>query len=289
MAERLSEIEGRHASVEDLGTVTDAMRSLAAVRLQQALAMLGGTRTYASVIADALAQAVELPGDAAAGWPAAGRGQPAILLFAPEHGFVGAFAERLVEAALAAPADHALWVVGSRAAALLEEHGRPAAWSLPMATHTDGVTDTGDRVAAALYRAAAENRLGRVELIYGRTTAGAPPELVREALLPLALDRLRPVGRAVPPLTNLPPAALVGSLLDEYVFALLAHAAMESFAAENAARLAVMMTVRHNIETTLDELATEMRTLRQEQITTELIELVAGADLARLPARKRVG
>jgi len=287
MAERLGEVEARRASVAELGTVTDAMRSLAAVRLQQASSMLGGTRTYADVVAGALAQAVALSAAAPGRWPANGRGHTALVLFAPEHGFVGAFAERLVDVALAAPADRALWVVGSRGAALLEEHGREVAWSLPMATHTDAVTVMVRRVADALYHAAAEDRLGAVELLYGRTTAGAPPELVREMLLPLDLTRFRPAGGAVPPLTNLPPGQLVARLVDEYMFALLAHAAMESFAAENAARLSVMMAARQNIADTLEELTGIVRRLRQEQITTELIELATGAEALHTPTGTR--
>lgn len=280
MTERLAEVEARRGSVADLGTVTDAMRSLATVRLQQALGMLGGTRAYAAVIADALARVVALAEEAPARWPARnGRGRAAIVLFAPEHGFVGAFAERLVDTALAAPPGHALWVVGSRAASLLEERRRPAVWTLPMAAHTDAVITTGRRVAEALYRAAAADDLGSVELVYGRTAAGAPPEIRREALLPLGLARLGSGGRTAPPLTNMPPDALIGPMVDEYMFARLAHAAMESFAAENAARLSVMMTVRHNIEATLDELTGVVRRLRQDEITTELIELVTSGSL----------
>lgn len=277
MSERLADVEARRASVQELEVVTDVMRSLAAMRLQQALGTLAGTSTYAEVIAGALAQAAALLDDAPVQWPVNGHdGRSALVLFAPEHGFVGAFAERLVEAALAAPEDCALWVVGLGGAALLEERGRPAAWSTAMATSTDAVTGTARRIAEALYRAAAEGRLGRVELLYGRTEGGAPPEPVRRPLLPLGLpgDGARPV----PPLINMPPRELIARLVDEYVFALLADAAMESFAAENAARLSTMMTARHNIETTLDGLTATARHLRQEQVTNELIELVSGAE-----------
>ncbi|WP_372394534.1 FoF1 ATP synthase subunit gamma [Azospirillum sp. HJ39] len=279
MTDRLPEVEARRASVQELGSVTDVMRSLAAMRLQQALAALAGTRAYAGVVAGALAQAVSLQDDAPARWPQNGHGggqADVLLLFAPEHGFVGAFAERLVDAALAAPPGCLLWVAGQRGAALLEERGRPPVWTTAMATHTDAVTATALRIAEALYGAAAQGRLGRVELLYGRTGAGAPPEPVRRPLLPLDLPRARP--HPLPPLTNMPPRDLIARLVDEYVFALLADAAMESFAAENAARLSTMMTARHNIEATLDELTATARHLRQEQVTTELIELVSGAE-----------
>ncbi|MBP2306753.1 ATPase [Azospirillum melinis] len=277
MSERLADVEARRASVQELEAVTDVMRSLAAMRLQQALGTLAGTRAYAEVIAGALAQAAALLDDVPVQWPADGHdGRSARVLFAPEHGFVGAFAERLVEAALAAPDGCALWVVGQRGAALLEERGCPPDWSTAMATNTDAVTATARRIAEALYRAAAEGRLVRVELLYGRTEGGAAPEPVRRPLLPLGFPR--DGARPVPPLINMPPRDLIARLVDEYVFALLADAAMESFAAENAARLSTMMTARHNIETTLDGLTATARHLRQEQVTNELIELVSGAE-----------
>ncbi|HEY0836216.1 MAG TPA: F0F1 ATP synthase subunit gamma, partial [Azospirillum sp.] len=121
-----------------------------------------------------------------------------------------------------------------------------------------------------------------VTVLYGRSAQGGAPEVVREALLPLDLARVGANGHAVPPLTNLPPADLVSRMVDEYLFAVLAHAAMESFAAENAARLSVMMAARQNIDSTLDELTGVVRRLRQEQITTELIELATGAEALRV-------
>lgn len=293
MTERLTEVEARRASVQDLSAVTDAMRALAGVWLQQALGLLGGARAYAAVIERALGQALALTDAGTGGRPLNGgkngEGRPVLLLFAPEHGFVGAFAERLVEAALAAPKDHALWVVGSRGAALLEERGRPAVWASPMATRADGVPATARDAADALYKAAAAHRVGPVSLLFGQTVGGAPPEIRRETLLPLDPARFpQPTPGGSPPLTNLPPAALVNRLIDEYVFARLAGAAMESFAAENAARLAVMLTVQSNIEATLEDLTGVTRRLRQEDVTSELIELATGAE-ALGGARRRPG
>ena len=281
MAGRLSDAESRRASIAELGTVTDAMRSLAAVRLQQATSMLDGARTYAAVIAGALARAIPLLGDAAVRWPAEERGNAAVLLFAPEHGFVGTFADRLAEEALARPGFRALWVVGSRGTALLADGGRAPVWSTAMATHTDAVTATVHRVAEALYRAAADGQLDRMDIVYGRAEPGALPVVVREPLLPLDFTQFRIANRGEPPLTNLPPPQLVTRLVDEYVFALLEQSALESFAAENAARLAVMMAAHRNVESTLEDLTGEIRRLRQEQITTELIELASGTEALR--------
>lgn len=66
-------------------------------------------------------------------------------------------------------------------------------------------------------------------------------------------------------------------LAEEYVFAQFAHAAVEGYAAENTARLSVMVTARENIDEKLDELRGIERRLRQEEITLEVLELAGGS------------
>jgi F-type H+-transporting ATPase subunit gamma len=62
------------------------------------------------------------------------------------------------------------------------------------------------------------------------------------------------------------------------VIALLTEAAIESFASENAARFSAMDSAHDNVSKKLDRLQEEMRQARQSEITTELIDLVTGAE-----------
>jgi F-type H+-transporting ATPase subunit gamma len=87
------------------------------------------------------------------------------------------------------------------------------------------------------------------------------------------------------PLHNLPPALLLESLLAEYVFALLTEAAVESIASENATRFLAMESAHDNVTRKLDSLRQEARAARQDEITTELLDLVTGAEaLSTSPA-----
>jgi F-type H+-transporting ATPase subunit gamma len=56
---------------------------------------------------------------------------------------------------------------------------------------------------------------------------------------------------------------------------------MESFASENGARLAVMQSARDKLDERLTDFQSLERRLRQEQITSELLELVTGTAAAR--------
>jgi F-type H+-transporting ATPase subunit gamma len=51
---------------------------------------------------------------------------------------------------------------------------------------------------------------------------------------------------------------------------------MLSFAAENEARMTAMIAARGNVARKLDEVVGSCRRLRQEEITSEIIELSAG-------------
>ena len=74
---------------------------------------------------------------------------------------------------------------------------------------------------------------------------------------------------------------LFDKVVEEFVFTRLMHAAMESFASENAARLTAMEAAHDNIESKLEGLTQQARQQRQEEITTELLDVVIGATAAR--------
>lgn len=63
----------------------------------------------------------------------------------------------------------------------------------------------------------------------------------------------------------------------EYVFALLTEAVVESIASENAARLSAMESAHDNVSKKLTSLPQDAQQVRQSEITTELLELVAAA------------
>jgi len=53
---------------------------------------------------------------------------------------------------------------------------------------------------------------------------------------------------------------------------------MESFASENAARLHAMESARHHIDDKLRALHDDANRLRQDEITSELLDVITGAE-----------
>jgi F-type H+-transporting ATPase subunit gamma len=261
----------------ELLDIVGAMRSLAGMRMQEAQRTLPGIRRYTESVVSGIADTLLLMEE-----PAPQRHAPretlALVLCTAEHGFVGGFNERLVEAAQAmlGPSD-ALFVLGSRGAALTLEWERPATWVHPMATRCAAAPGTVQRLSAELYGRIAQGEIARVDVVYACYRQGGASSIERRLLLPLDMASLQAKQARQPPLHNLNPVALHERLMAEYVFAILTEAAVESIASENAARLVAMESAHENVSRKLETLRRDASQARQSEITTELLELVAAA------------
>jgi F-type H+-transporting ATPase subunit gamma len=278
---QLAEIEAHVASMGALLDIVGAMRSLASMRLQEAHRSLPGVARYAETMAGAIGAALLLLTERASA-PLSAPGRRALVLCTAEHGFVGGFNQRILDAADAMidPAD-ALFLLGSRGAALAQQRGRGTVWADPMATRPASVPETIRRLTAELYRAMADGEVTRVEVIFARHRQGSPLAIERRLLFPLDLTAFAVTRPRLPPVHNLPPEVLLEKLIADYVFALLTEAAFESLASENAARFAAMASAHDNVSQKLDQLRQDARQARQSEITTELLDLVTGAEALR--------
>jgi F-type H+-transporting ATPase subunit gamma len=283
---RLAEIQARIASMEELLRIVGAMRALASMRMQEAMRALASVRRYSAIMATALGDALILAPERQAAPRGAQRERRALVLCASEHGFVGGFNERLLSAVERdlGPAD-ALFILGTRGSMLAEGRGRHALWACPMATRLASVPETIRRLTSELYRLIASGAVTRAHVAFARCERTAAPTIERRQLFPLELaPPAQPRGR-LPPLHTLAPEALLERLIAEYLFAALTEAATESVASENVARFGAMESASDNVSKKLGELRQQGRQARQEEVTTELLDLVTGAEAA--PAASR--
>lgn len=270
MTEDLATVRARIRGVRQLDAVIGAMRGIAAAHAQQSRALLPGVRAYAEVIAQAIAQALRLSDDDAR--RGIGHGRVARIIFCAEQGFVGGFAEHvLAEAAVRAPAD--VFLLGSRGSLLAPVYGIKPVWQAAMATQPAGIAGLCIRVAEALYERIAARQVGAVEVVFPAWSGAAGIDVICRSLLPLDATHFAIVRTGMPPLISLPPAVLLASLAEEYVFASLCEAAMHAFVAENEARAAAMVRARTKVQDMLAALDLTEHRVRQEAITAELVEL----------------
>ena len=280
MTGQLQGLETRTEGVRQLGAVVGAMRGVAAARLQQARSVMEGIGPIPGWIDSALADAMALLPDMRQPIPTAG-GRLAVVLFTAEHGFVGNLAERVLQAAEAdREAGSLVFGLGSRGVGLARARAWSFAWDSPLPAQVGAVSEVAHRVAQRLYGVFTTGAATRVDVVFPRAGVSGEVIVERRRLLPPDLARFRR-SRPAAPMSYIDPARLLELLVGEYFFAELAHAAAEAFAAENAARLATMQRAHANISQRLEILAGEERHVRQEAITAELLDLMAGTLVAQ--------
>jgi F-type H+-transporting ATPase subunit gamma len=280
MTERLSDISARIEGIRQLGAVVNAMRGIAAARAQQARSQLVAVDSYSATIALAIGRTLA-QAPAALSASAVRSTRPAVVLFCAEQGFAGAFSERVLDAVRADLSDSELFLVGTRGRAVAAEKGVVVGWNSPMPSNSLGIPKLADRISDALYTRIATGEIDRLDAVFSRWQPGHGNHIERCRLFPLDMSGFPRPRDADAPLLNLPSEALLIELTADYVHAQLCKAALHAFAAENEARMEAMASARSQIERQLSALQATQRTVRQDEITAEIIELAAGETASR--------
>lgn len=288
MTERLADITARIEGIQQLGAVVNAIRGIAAARAAHARNQLDAVDRYAATIATAIGRVLSLI--PAAQHPDESRpaNRPALVLFCAEQGFVGAFSERVLDAAGADPACSKVFLIGTRGSAIAAERGISADWHGAMPTHSIGVPNLADRIVEALYTHIATGGIDRLDAVFTQWQPGRASHVERRHLFPFDTAAFpRPTDANVP-LHNLSSEALLGELTAAYLHAQLCYAALHAFAAENEARMEAMASAHHQIERERASLRATQRIVRQEEITAEIVELAAGEMASRSDWNRRI-
>jgi F-type H+-transporting ATPase subunit gamma len=303
MSNKLSEVQARMNGVHGLESVVGAMRGIAAARSREARSRLDGIRACARIVSEAIGDAVLIIDDHASHETANARGKQdagMVIVLCAEQGFVGTFNEHVIDAALASATVYAQFssaeylLLGDRGIVAATERGLNIGWSAPMITHADEVPALADRLTGVLFQRLVAGRTTRVSVIHATPNPTAIVQTVEQTLLPFDYGRFSATSSATspatacrnPPLINLAPQRLLLQLAEEYIFAQLCEAIMLSFAAENEARMRAMIAARTNVHDKLEALTGDFRRLRQEEITSEIVELSAGSVAAGRPSKK---
>ncbi|WP_174978399.1 F0F1 ATP synthase subunit gamma [Pandoraea terrigena] len=276
MSSKLSEIESRTASATQLQAVIGAMRGIAAAREREAQARIAGIRSAAATVGEAIGRALTAAPSGYAPDPAPAQGSVRILIVVcTEQGFVGGFNDRLLARAeqLKGTAPSEIFVVGTRGAMLAQERALHCAWTVPMASHADDAMRVAGQIADAVFARFRDRASSQVWLVYATPGPALAESIVTRRLVPFEFARFRRASSRQPPLFNLPLDQLLTGLTERYVYLELCEGLMQSFASENAARLAAMLAASHHVKDQLAVLTRESRIVRQSEITAEIAEL----------------
>ncbi len=278
MTERLADIGARIAGVHQLDAVVNAMRGIAASRVQQARGQLNAVDRYAAIIEAAIGRVLAMLPAAA---PTKQPQRPAIVVFCAEQGFAGGFSERVLDAVGPDLARSDVFLIGTRGAVAASERGVATVWQHAMPSHSAVIPKLADAITQAVYARIAKGQLHGLAVVFMQWLPGRGATHQRQNLLPLDVSTFRCAPQANPPLLYLAPADLLGELTQDYLHALLCKAALHAFAAENETRMQTMASAHTQIGRQLETLQSTQRLVRQEEITEEIIELAAGETATR--------
>jgi F-type H+-transporting ATPase subunit gamma len=126
-------------------------------------------------------------------------------------------------------------------------------------------------------------KVDRVELVYTRFISAGSQEVVRRPLVPLERDVVaggdgKPEGGGGGYEFEPDPSVILETLLPRYVEARVYAALLNAAASEHAFRQRAMKSATDNAEEIIKNLSRIMNRARQDSITTEIMEIVGGAE-----------
>jgi len=213
------------------------------------------------------------------------------ILFGSDHSLCGGFNEIVFRAASAEQRElpsrqpwHWL-AVGARAAHSLEVAGHTIGDCIYLPGTSGGLIETSHRILLTIDDWRTRHGITDVLLFHNRRREdSATPHRVQ--LLPLDRNWLselarRPWSSRTIPMYTMDTAELFSALAREHLFANIFRSGAESLASEHATRLAAMQAALRNIEEHLDDMTADYRRKRQDAITSELLDIVAGYETLR--------
>ncbi|MBC7793073.1 MAG: ATP synthase F1 subunit gamma, partial [Clostridia bacterium] len=122
-----------------------------------------------------------------------------------------------------------------------------------------------------------ESDLDAVFLLYNEFKSAIAQQVVVEPLLPIVPEEL-PAGADVDYIYEPSRAQVLESLVPRYLSTLVWRALLESSAAEHGARMTAMDNATRNAKEIVDRLTLDYNRARQAAITTQLMEVIGGAE-----------
>ncbi len=178
--------------------------------------------------------------------------------------------------------------VGLRVAAFLEAQGESIEERFVEPASVAGITPAVQGILLQLGRWRSSG-LSRILLFYNEHRSGVVHDPVMQTLLPIDFQQF--AERRDWPSHSLPTHTmasrpLLAALVRQYLFIAVFRACTESLASEHASRLVAMQIAERNIDERLEGLNARFREQRQNKITEELLDVVAGFEaLTSYPRR----
>jgi len=288
-------LRGRIRSVQSTKKITKAMELIAASRILRAQARVAAARPYSE-------QITEVIRNLAAG--GAGLNHPllatrddrevrsvAYVAIAGDRGLAGGYSsgvirhtERAMAADRAAGRQVQLHVVGRKAANYFRfRHVHVESSFIHIIDQP--TYDQAREIAAAVSAAFDAGDVDRVEVVYNQFLSAGSQRLTQRTLMPLDAAAVTEGARTEGPTASYEfepaPETILAELLPRYAEARLFAALLDASASFFAFQQRAMKSASDNADELIKTLSRVMNRARQDSITTEIMEIVGGAEALR--------
>ena len=285
----LKELKGRINSVKSTQKITKAKQMVAAAKLRKAQTAAEAARPYAGRLAKvmgSIAGKVTVSESSPKLLAGTGKDQVHLLVVAnSDKGLCGAFNSNIVKAALAtartlqAEGKTVLfYLVGRKGRAVIRRNYPKAVLAM---FDTTAVREPGyaeaEKIADELMALYDEGKFDVAHLFYSKFRSALVQEPTEQQIIPVPAPTAEAAGGSS---VDYEPEeeAILAALLPRYLRTQLFGALLENQASEQGASMTAMDNATRNAGELINKLTIQYNRSRQAAITTELIEIIAGAE-----------
>ncbi|MBR1964129.1 MAG: ATP synthase F1 subunit gamma [Muribaculaceae bacterium] len=286
----LRELKGRIGSVASSEKITGAMKMISSAKMhkaEQALRRLLPFRQQVETIIGNL-----LSADAQFSSPllqSRDVNHVAIVVLGSDDGLCGAYNVNIFKQLVAKIADYrAKWgqqieidvyPVGSKILKAVKKIASNTIKVVDEDVDSKASADEVKQFVAMLQQRFINNEIDRVDFLYMSFKSVSRQVLTHEQLLPVeqnTFDKVGKVASARPYLFEPDVNSIFTTVLPLYILSVMQEVFTENRASEQAARVMAMQSANDNAKKLLEQLRLEYNKLRQQSITTELLDIVGG-------------
>ena len=286
----LKELKGRISSVKSTQKITKAKKMVASAKLRKAQAAAEGARPYAARIEAVVASlAAKVGKSASAPKLLGGTGKEEVhllLVLNSDRGLAGAFNANIVKAAR--DKANALTAAGKQVKFfLVGRKGRPVINRLfPKMTVAQYDTSSYRELAFANAEEIAQQLLDMYQagefdvahLFFSKFRSALLQEATGQQIIPVAIGTDTPVSTGAATEYEPDEEAILADLLPRNVTVQIFKGLLENAASEQGASMTAMDNATRNAGDLINRLTIQYIRSRQAAITTELVEIIAGAE-----------
>jgi F-type H+-transporting ATPase subunit gamma len=288
-------LRGRIRTVQATKKITRAMELIAASRIVKAQQRVAAAVPYSDQITEVVKDLAAAGGSTASPL-LAGRetvSNVAYVVITADRGLCGGYnagvqraAEGEIKADVLQGRDYSVIAVGRKAESYFRFRGYKIKAKFAGFSDAPSYADAKE-VGQHVVDLFVSGEVDRVELVYTRFISAGSQEVVQRPLVPLERDTVaggdgRPTADETGPPADFEyepdPTTILDALLPKYIEARIYAALLNAAASEHAFRQRAMKSATDNADELIKNLSRIMNRARQDSITTEIMEIVSGAE-----------